>query len=173
MQPREDLDACLTAQAPPQEDGARNRGDVLRIRIALTLGTFLLAGCAIAGTALADTSSSPTTSAPGTAAPARPTTTAPRPGPGAAVPPRSSLDDPHLPCRRQSRQDRPETCTCRALRTATDRVTNVASRRPGRARRGTASSPGTSANAHKACGPRRTCCAVIGITPKTSRRPRS
>src|SRR4030088_25982 len=87
MQPREDLDACLTAQAPPQEDGARNRGDVLRIRIALTLGTFLLAGCAIAGTALADTSSSPTTSAPGTAAPARPTTTAPRPGPGAAAAP--------------------------------------------------------------------------------------
>jgi hypothetical protein len=79
MQPGEDLDACLTAQAPSQEDGARNRGDVLRIRIALTLGTFLLAGCAIAGTALADTSSSPTTSAPGTAAPAQPTTSATNP----------------------------------------------------------------------------------------------
>jgi hypothetical protein len=122
MQPGEDLDACLTAQAPPQEDGARNRGDVLRIRIALTLGTFVLAGCAIVGTALADTSSSPTIPAPATTAPVPPsqrvlptTTTRPAPepprapavtpsrGPGRSAPvvpraiPAGPTGDLHLP----------------------------------------------------------------------------
>jgi hypothetical protein len=55
MQPSERLGACLTAQAPPQEGGVRYRGDVLRIRVALTLGAFLIAGGAFTGTALAST----------------------------------------------------------------------------------------------------------------------
>jgi hypothetical protein len=124
MQPGGQPGACLTAQAPPQDDGARNRGAELRIRIALSLGAFLLAGGALMGTAIAtaapaqvqppvatSTTSAPS-QAPSTTRPA-PTTAAPsqaqRPGaeptvapaPGTARVPRAipagPTGDLHLP----------------------------------------------------------------------------
>jgi hypothetical protein len=99
MQPGGHPAACLTAQAPPRDDGARNRGAELRIRIALSLGAFLLAGGALMGTAMATaapaqvqppTSTTAPAQAPPTAAPTRPeltpvpTTRKPQVAPGVA-----------------------------------------------------------------------------------------
>jgi hypothetical protein len=119
MQPGGHPGACLTAQAPPQDDGARNRGAELRIRIALSLGAFLLAGGALMGTAIATAApaqvqppvaTSTTAPVPATSQapeptmatpPATRTTTTEAPAPGTARVPRAipagPTGDLHLP----------------------------------------------------------------------------